>query len=78
MGDHQQFIRIDEVVSAYLDRSEQSVHRQFKIWHIAFDGLKELGIDFFSTVKSLKTSRQWKSNRQSTTRLFKLRKDWSI
>ena len=54
MGDHQQWIQIDEVVSAYLDRSEQSVHRQFKIWHIAFDGLKELGIDFFSTVKSLK------------------------
>ena len=54
MGDKQQWIKIDEVISAYLDRSEQSVSKQFKIWNIAFDGLKTLGLDFFSTVKSVK------------------------
>lgn len=54
MGDRQQFIMIDEVISAYLDRSEQSVSKQFKIWQIAYDGIKELGLDFFFTVKSLK------------------------
>jgi hypothetical protein len=54
MGDHRQFIMIDEVVAAYLDLSEQSAHKQFKIWNIAFDGLKEMGLDFFYTVRSLK------------------------
>jgi hypothetical protein len=54
MGDHLQWITMDEVVSAYIDRSEQSVHKQFKLWHIAFDGMKELGLDFFYTIKSLK------------------------
>lgn len=54
MGDHQQCIDVDEVVAAYMDRSEQSVHKQFKLTHIAFDGMKELGLDFYYTVKSLK------------------------
>lgn len=54
MGDHQQWYSVDEAVAAYLDRSEQSVHKQFKITHIAFDGMRELGLDFFYTIKSLK------------------------
>lgn len=54
MGDHQQWIKIDEVVASYLDRSEQGVHKYYKIYHIAFDGMKQLGLDFFYTVKSLK------------------------
>lgn len=54
MGDHQQWIDIQEIVSAYLDRSEQSIHKQFKCFHIAIDGLKQMGLDFFFTVKSLK------------------------
>jgi hypothetical protein len=54
MADFQQWITIDEVVAAYLDRSEQSVHKQFKAWHLAFDGMKELGLDFFFTVRTQK------------------------
>ena len=54
MGDHQQWISVDECVAAYLDRSEQSVHKQFKVTHIAFDGMKELGLDYFYTIRSLK------------------------
>lgn len=54
MGDHQQWVSVDECVSSYLSRSEQGVHKQFKLTHIAYDGMKLLGLDFFYTVKSLK------------------------
>jgi hypothetical protein len=54
MADHQQWVDVQECISAYLDRSEQSIHKQFKCFHIAIDGMKTLGLDFFYTVKSLK------------------------
>jgi hypothetical protein len=49
-----QYITIDEVINSYLDRSEQSVHKFFKCWHIAFDGMNQLGLDFFYQIKSVK------------------------
>lgn len=51
---HLQFINIDEVINAYIDRSEQSNHKYFKLWHIANDGMRQLGLDFFYQVKSVK------------------------
>lgn len=51
---NRQFIKLDEVVNLYLDRSEQSYHRFFKCWHIAFEGFEQLGIDFFYQIKSVK------------------------
>lgn len=54
MGDHQQWVSVDECVAAYLSLSEQGVTKQFKLTHIAYDGMKQLGLDFFYTVKSLK------------------------
>lgn len=54
MGDHRQWIKIDEVINSYLDRSEQSVHKFFKMWHICFDGMNQLGLDCFYSVKSVK------------------------
>jgi len=54
MGDNQQWITVDEVVASYLDRIEQDGNKYFKIWQIAFDGMKQLGLDFYYTIKSLK------------------------
>jgi hypothetical protein len=54
MGQHQQWITIDECINNYIDESEQSIHKFFKLWNIAFRGMTELGLDFFYTVKSLK------------------------
>jgi len=54
MGSNQQWIMVDECVSAYLDMSEQSVHKQFKVTQIAYRGYTELGLDFFYTVRSFK------------------------
>lgn len=51
---NQSWIELDEVINAYIDRSEQSVHRYFKLWHICFDGMQYLGLDFFYQIKSLK------------------------
>lgn len=54
MGDHQNWIKIDECVNDYMDESEQSIHKFFKLWHLAFRAMTELGLDFFYQVKSLK------------------------
>jgi hypothetical protein len=54
MAQHQQFVEIDEIINSFIDESEQSIHKFFKLWHIAFRGMTELGLDFFYKVKSLK------------------------
>lgn len=50
----QQYIKLDSVVNEYIDQSEQSVHKYFKLWQLAFRGLEDMGLDFFYTVKSVK------------------------
>jgi hypothetical protein len=54
MAQQQQWIEIDEVVNAYLSRAEQSRHKYFKCWQLAFSGMQEMGIDIFYTIKSIK------------------------
>lgn len=51
---HQQYVSLDTVINLYLDRSEQSVHKYFKCWQLAFSGMEELGLDFFYQIKSVK------------------------
>lgn len=51
---HQQWITLDEIINSYLDRSEQSIHKYSKCYHIAFDGMQQLGLDFFYQIKSVK------------------------
>jgi hypothetical protein len=51
---HQQYASLDSVINMYLDRSEQSIHKYYKCWQIAFSGMEELGLDFFYQIKSLK------------------------
>jgi len=53
-SEHQAYIEIDECINDYLNESEQSVHKYFKLFHIAFRGMTELGLDFFYRVKSVK------------------------
>lgn len=47
-------ITIDSVVRDYLDQSEQSNHKYFKCWNLAFRGMEDMGIDFFYNVRSVK------------------------
>ena len=51
---HQQYTSLDTVINMYLDRSEQSIHKYYKCWQIAFSGMEELGLDFFYQIKSVK------------------------
>tara|TARA_R110000868_G_scaffold36279_4_gene128924 strand:- start:182 stop:952 length:771 start_codon:yes stop_codon:yes gene_type:complete len=49
---HQQFVDINDCVSAYLDESEQGINKYFKISQLAFRAMDELGLDFFYSIKS--------------------------
>lgn len=51
---HQQWIPIDSVITDYLTESEQSNHKYFKLFHSAFRGMDNMGIDFFYTIQSFK------------------------
>lgn len=51
---HQQFIDIDECITAYMDEAELSVHKQFKLSQLAFRCMDELGLDFFYQIQSTK------------------------
>lgn len=48
------YINIDSVINDYLNESEQSMARYAKLWHIAFRGLEQMGLDFFYKIKSVK------------------------
>ena len=50
----QAFVTLDSVINDYLNESEQSNHKYFKLWHLAFRGFENLGIDFFYKVQTYK------------------------
>lgn len=54
MGQNRQWIPIDEAITAYMDEAELSNHKYFKLWHLAYRGLTELGLDSFYNIKSIK------------------------
>lgn len=51
---HQMFISLDECITDYLNESEQSINKYYKVWHLAYRALTELGLDAFFFVKSVK------------------------
>lgn len=51
---HQPYINVDSVINDYLLESEQSISKYYKIFHLAFRGFEDLGMDFFYRVKSVK------------------------
>lgn len=54
MSEHLSYVPLDSVVNDYLIESNKSVSDYFRIWHLAFRGLEDLGIDFFYYIKSVK------------------------
>lgn len=50
----QSYITVEECVNTYLDRSEQGISKFYKCWNIAFDGMTQLGLDFFFQIRSKK------------------------
>jgi hypothetical protein len=54
MAQRQPYISLDSVILDYLTETEQSQHKYFKLFHLAFRGFEQLGLDFFYQVKSVK------------------------
>lgn len=51
---NRQWVGIDECVNEYLSESEQSNQKYFKVWHLAYRCLMELGLDAFFCIRSVK------------------------
>jgi hypothetical protein len=54
MAQQQSYISVDSVIADYLTETEQSNHKYFKIFNLAFRGMDELGLDFFYQIKTVK------------------------
>lgn len=54
MSQRQPYITLDSCINDYLTESEQSNNKYFKLFHLAFRGMEQLGLDFFYQVKSVK------------------------
>jgi hypothetical protein len=54
MSQRQPYITLDSCILDYMNETEQSQHKYFKLFHIAFRGMENLGLDFFYQVKSVK------------------------
>ena len=54
MAQHQQWIELEECITDYMDEAELSDHKYWKLWHLAFRVMTELGIDFFYQIQSFK------------------------
>lgn len=54
MSSRQPYITLDSIITDYLNESDQSNNRYFKVWHLGFRGFDNLGLDFFYRVQALK------------------------
>lgn len=54
MPQNQSFITLDSIIYDYINNAELSQNKYFKLFHIAFQCLDELGLDFFYQIKSVK------------------------
>ncbi len=54
MSKHLPYISLDSVVLDYLNEAEYSNNKYFRIWHIAYRGLENLGLDAFYQVRAVK------------------------
>lgn len=51
---NRQWVQIDECITAYMDEARLSNHAYARLWHMAFRGMTEMGLDSFYFVKSIK------------------------
>jgi hypothetical protein len=57
MSNHMPYISIDSIVNDYILESEQSQHKYYKCWQLAFRGMDNMGLDFFYKIKAVKLPR---------------------
>jgi len=54
MAQHQPYIPLDTIITDYLNEANLSQQQYFRLFHIAFRGFEDLGIDAFYQIKSVK------------------------
>lgn len=54
MSQNKSYIQLDSCINDYMVEAELSNHKFYKLWHLAFRGMEDLGLDFFYQVKSVK------------------------
>jgi len=54
MAQNLPYIDLDNVINDYLNESEQGISRYFKVFHLAFRGFEDLGLDAFYRIKTVK------------------------
>lgn len=54
MSNHTTYINLDTVITDYLDEAKLSQTSYTRIWHIAFRGMEDLGMDAFYKIQSVK------------------------
>lgn len=57
MSQNLSFITVDSCITDYLNESDQSIHKYFKVFNLAFRGMDVMGMDFFYRVQSIKIPR---------------------
>lgn len=48
------YTSLDSIITDYLNESEQSNNKYFKLFHLAFRGMDDLGLDFFYQIQTFK------------------------
>lgn len=51
---HQSYVTLDSIIQDYMNEAELSQQKYFKLFHIAFRGMEDLGLDFFYKIQSVK------------------------
>lgn len=51
---HQQWVSLDSVIYDYISEAEISQNKYFRLFHLAFRCLDQLGIDFFYQIRTVK------------------------
>ena len=54
MGDHQSYIQLDSILQDYLTEAKLNQQDYFRLWHILFRGMEDVGLDAFYRVNSVK------------------------
>lgn len=54
MSDHQSWISLDSCIYDYINAAEISQNKYFKLFHLAFGCMDNLGIDFFYQIRTVK------------------------
>lgn len=53
MAQHQSWITLDSCINDYINEAELSQSKYFKLFHLGFRAMEDLGLDFFYQIKSI-------------------------